>query len=380
MRLPGAGEHRLLSPPQLRQFRAALLVAFELVPAFDAMLLVQLGRNRQHITLSNNAPQIVLDVIRRADSEAWTTELLQAARAENPTNPELQAFAETFGLAPGVGTQLELERTIRTANSMLDPVRFRTRLAAIEGQVCRIEIDGADRVAYGTGFLIAADAVMTNYHVIEQVRANTVSPSKVTLRFDYKRANDLVVVNEGTKYGLATGDDWLVDYSEYSPLDEAVEPGDAVPTLDQLDYAVLRVNGTPGDEPIGGAANPSVDAPARKWIELPSTTYPFTPHSSLFMVQHPAAEPLQVALDNDAIIAAKPNGTRVRYSTNSAKGSSGSPCFDANWNLIALHHAGDPNFEKLHQPTFNQGVPISTIVTRLKARGTLDKLGLAVGQ
>jgi len=34
--------------------------------------------------------------------------------------------------------------------------------------------------------------------------------------------------------------------------------------------------------------------------------------------------------------------TRVRYDANSKAGSSGSPCFDGDLRLVALHHAHDP--------------------------------------
>ena len=53
------------------------------------------------------------------------------------------------------------------------------------------------------------------------------------------------------------------------------------------------------------------------------------------------------------------NATRVRHRTNTAGGSSGSPSFDGNWNLLALHHTGDPSF--LTMPKYNQGVMIDAI-------------------
>jgi V8-like Glu-specific endopeptidase len=64
--------------------------------------------------------------------------------------------------------------------------------------------------------------------------------------------------------------------------------------------------------------------------------------------------------------------TRVRYRTNTEGGSSGSPCFDADWNLIALHHLGDPNFST---PTYNQGIPFTAIVDLLEKREKKHLLG-----
>jgi V8-like Glu-specific endopeptidase len=66
------------------------------------------------------------------------------------------------------------------------------------------------------------------------------------------------------------------------------------------------------------------------------------------------------------------NRTRVRYATNTEDGSSGSPCFNATWGLIALHHFGEPNVKPA---TYNQGVPIDVIRDRLARVGRADALG-----
>jgi V8-like Glu-specific endopeptidase len=50
----------------------------------------------------------------------------------------------------------------------------------------------------------------------------------------------------------------------------------------------------------------------------------------------------------------------LRYTTNTQPGSSGSPVFDFEWNLVALHHLGDPAFDKL-TAEFNQGIPANAI-------------------
>ena len=59
---------------------------------------------------------------------------------------------------------------------------------------------------------------------------------------------------------------------------------------------------------------------------------------------------------------------------NTLKGSSGAPCFDAQWNLVALHHAGDPDFDDFHQPEYNQGIPIKAIHEYLNEQGITDIL------
>ena len=63
--------------------------------------------------------------------------------------------------------------------------------------------------------------------------------------------------------------------------------------------------------------------------------------------------------------------TRVRYRTNTLTGSSGSPCFDVDWNFIALHHAGEPGTEAKS----NEGIPVDTLLALMTKRGTAKHLG-----
>ncbi len=65
------------------------------------------------------------------------------------------------------------------------------------------------------------------------------------------------------------------------------------------------------------------------------------------------------------VVAFNGAGTRVRYDANSRDGSSGSPVFDTDLQLVALHHARDPH----EPPSWNQAVPIGTVRADWAARG-----------
>ena len=369
-----------LSDQQYNEFFKSLSQAYNLA-RFDLMLRLWLGVDREAIALGDARDEIFMRVIDEFQRREKTTELVVAARLANPDNQTLFGFAQKLGLAPmtvvnegallkPTSNQTLLERKVRDSNSSLDPVKWRTQLYAVEGQVCRIEIQTSLKTFYGTGFLVNADTVLTNYHVMEDVIAKSIKPQDVVLRFDYKVLADGTTINSGVVCRLAAGDKWLIHHSEYSPLDEVIDPPPGEnPDSEHLDYALLRLSEDIGNKPIGVDA--VAGAPPRGWIKLAENGYPFPASTALNIAQHPQGEPLKVVLDTEAVIGVNGNGTRVRYRTNTEHGSSGSPCFNMNWELVALHHSGDPNYEELHQPTYNQGIPTDAIY-RLLSKNKLE--------
>jgi hypothetical protein len=261
---------------------------------------------------------------------------------------------------------------IRKELRFIDITRWRERLGEIEAQVCRVEVAGGPML-FGTAFLVGPDLVLTNHHVVASVLEGSRSPRDILLRFDYRRASDGVTLNEGTTFQLPSAD-WLLASGPPSPVDWIVDPGDSVPDTDHLDYALLRLEGAPGREPVN-FQQAIRDDPPRGWLMVPTVDVAFEPDTPLFIVQHPSAGPLKLALDTRAVVGLNANRTRVRYRTNTEHGSSGSPCFDADWKLVALHHGGDPNFDPLHRPEWNEGIPISAIYRQLPetARQSLNQ-------
>jgi hypothetical protein len=179
-------------------------------------------------------------------------------------------------------------------------------------------------------------------------------------------------VNSGKEYRLVTtDDDWLVDHSPYSQVDLEADPKPGPPEPDKLDYALLLVDGGPGDEVL--LQVPGEEPTKRGWLEVSEAIHPFETGTPLFIVQHPKGNPLKLAFDTDAVIGVFGDGQRVRYKTNTEPGSSGSPVFDENWNLVALHHSGDP--EGRLPPQYNEGIPMSAILALLKQRQVDSYLG-----
>lgn len=367
----------MLTNVQEGQLIEALLSAYLTPNELREMVRVRLGKNLYEFTLGDTLKEIVFKLVERAESDGWTAQLITAARESRPGNPLLLAFSQQFGLASTNLPRNAVEKMLKGASGFLDVDKWRTRLGEIETQVCRIEIKTNLGWSYGTGFLVGSESVITNYHVVEAVirgekneataEGAYATHQDVVLRFDYKVLADGNEINPGTKYRLVDdAQSWLIDSSPNNA------PG-TTPRVDELDYALLRVEGVPGDSTVGDKSES--DAPKRGWVTILTQTYKFVKDARVLIMQHPEAEPLKLALDPGGIVGVNANNTRVQYAVITEPGSSGSPCFNINWDLIALHHSGDPSPD----PTYNEGIPIGAILQAIEqhgAKGTLGKMNL----
>jgi hypothetical protein len=341
---------------QYQQLVEALINAFPNTNALDQMLQFRLGKDLAVLAaLPNPIGQVAFEVVGVANAEGWTARLIVAARESRPGNPKLLKLGQDFGLTAATA---QLERKIRDDLSFLDINVWRTRLGEIEAQVCRVETPDS----MGTGFLLGPDVVITNYHVMKNVIKHPTQAAKVVLRFDYKKLADGTTLNPGTPFRLVANN-WLIDESPYSQVDLLVDPGNQTPTGEELDYALLRVEDEPGNQAVAGdKAEPG--APKRKWVIPKEPAAPLPLDAPVFIVQHPEAWPLKLAMDTKSVLEINGNSTRVRYRTNTEPGSSGSPVFNEQWELAALHHSGDRSIV----PVFNQGIPFAAILNLLEKR------------
>ena len=332
---------------------------------FRLLLKTKLDKNFYALTSSSSKFRIqVFDIIENANSKLWHLDLLTALTDENSNNDELLKFASEF-IQTNANTS-NLEKIVNDYSNFYPPDVLRTKLFELENQVCQIEFDSFPA---GTGFLVGHDKVLTNYHVMEAVFENIINASSVKCRFDYKVTTDSNKIYDGTFVSLSS--DPVLAYSKYSQKDLVHTPTSESWGEEELDYCLIQLERSIGKEipGINRTGTPltqsSGNEDIRGWVHFKDTDLSYDPNSPIFIMQHPKRQALKLSmgrLDKNPMNA---NKTRFRYDANTLRGSSGSPCFNHNWNWIGIHHAGDPDWE----PEYNQGIPIELIIKSLQTHG-----------
>jgi len=337
--------------------------------------------------------QIIEEYNRRDQVEL----LVRAARIYNPTNGELYQVAQSLGWATQVSTHIGdkaapvppdgLEKLVRRRVLLLPAKETREQMMRVEGRMCIVErkMGGGKGKALGSGFLIGPDTVLTNYHVVMHYLYGS-QAQNLQVRFDASPSTGLV----------REAGDGVVFAVEEIPANRSFTKGDALnlkgaPADDELDFAILVLTEDAGSAQIGGGIVGAEEEMQRGWIKMPGTDPAFEPGDPLIIYQYPCGRRLMMAIDTEAVVETAWDGMRLRYRNNTEHGSSGSPVFDMNWNLVALHHAGGPSDDPTgYDPCssfgeddpgralaeFNQGIPIAHIHTYI----TLKKLDYLLGE
>jgi hypothetical protein len=340
--------NKRLDGKQKKQFLEALDAAFtfeELEQMFSEILDKKITGIVMPTGLS--FPEVLWKIIDKAERESWTALLLQTALISRPEDNQLITFAEQFGsvvITPPLKDISSLssgfERIVTTA-PMHEYDSFLQGLWEHGSQICRID-DNDNHV--GTGFLVGPDLIMTCYHVWEGISSSDTFKC---------------IFDSGTKsersYQLAHK--YKINGSKYS-LEEELMNGKAS-TSNLLDYVLLQLNGKPGYEPVKRLFQEKHSQ--RGWITPTVQNHPFLPDSPLYILHYPSLllsgksqrspVTLRLSLEEHAILES--NEMSVKYKTNTVGGSSGSPCFNAKWELVAMHQMGGS--------TYNQGIPFAAI-------------------
>ncbi|GAA0960869.1 DNA/RNA non-specific endonuclease [Virgisporangium aurantiacum] len=242
-----------------------------------------------------------------------------------PVSPAAIAVGDPAAIAAAGAI---LERIIQTDDLL--GVGYLDGGVAAARAVGRVNIrDERGRLAgYGTGFLVAAGLLLTNHHVLPDARVARFS----SVEFDYQDGPD----------GRAL------------PLQGfRLDPGRLFLADKNLDFALVAVAATPSALARFGF-NRLLGAEGKAIVG-----------DFVTIVQHPGGEKKQIAIRENRIVDLVDEF--VHYETDTEPGSSGSPVFNDQWEVVALHHAAvpTPNSDELGG-MINEGVRVSRLLAHLR--------------
>lgn len=161
---------------------------------------------------------------------------------------------------------------------------------------------GAEMIFNGTGWALGRHHIITNHHVINARRQGALAASE----------EDFLKQGSHTRIRF--------DFDDKDAQGEQVLSAAVVAWNRDLDYAVLRTEGEHGRTPLRRTAGR---------FEMTSD------HIPVNIIQHPDGGPKMIALRNNLVT--KSTDSDVCYLTDTKLGSSGSPVFNDEWSVVALH-------------------------------------------
>ncbi|MCP4419297.1 MAG: hypothetical protein GY805_22005 [Chloroflexi bacterium] len=178
--------------------------------------------------------------------------------------------------------------------------------------ICRIQIRASNgcHSGFGTGFMVSPTLLMTNHHVLER---------------------KLLAIRSLAEFNFEDDINFLPKASKVFQLD----PDKFFYNDRALDFALVAVKPQAID-----------NTPLTRFghLNLVSQSGKALVEEFVSIIQHPNGGDKQIALRNNRILNYIEDF--VHYEADTQRGSSGSPVFNDQWEVVALHHAGVPKRNK----------------------------------
>lgn len=233
---------------------------------------------------------------------------------------------------------LAMERIINRSD--LFPIAHLQAGLDVSKAVCRISIrsQSGQLQSYGTGFLVAPNLLLTNNHVLETPEAAMYAVAE----FNYE------------------------DDVRFMPLDIIsfrLDPEALFITDEALDFTLVAV------EENNQHAIPLTDFGYLPLLPKPGK---ILEGEYVTIIQHPNGGPKAITIRENEVKFI--SSDFVHYVSDTEPGSSGSPVFNDQWVVVALHHAGIPDPKDPTKWIANEGIRISSIIQHLsEARSSLEE-------
>lgn len=201
-------------------------------------------------------------------------------------------------------------------------------------------VTNKEGVRMGTGFLVPGSVFgeegllfVTNAHVISVTLPNAISYADARITFEIEADSGMPPCQ----------------VQEVLFTSEPGQLGGVADSPGKLDVTICRLSRTPSN---------AVGLPMAAAIPWPS------PRTKAFIVGHPRAGELQFSLQDSVLLDVCTHERLMHYRTPTDPGSSGSPVFNKEWEVVALHHAGSQTCPRLSGAgcyEANEGITLQSI-------------------
>ncbi len=165
-------------------------------------------------------------------------------------------------------------------------------------------------IGFGTGFMVSPRLLFTNNHVLE----NSADAKFSQIEFNFQKnwnGDDLGSIIFDLQPDVFFLTDPTLDYSLVAVKESSVSSSGSIQKISEIGWNLLIEE--ENKVIIGECLN---------------------------IIQHPNGEPKQIALRENKLVDRLESF--LHYETDTAPGSSGSPVFNDQWEVVALHHSGVP--------------------------------------
>jgi endonuclease G, mitochondrial len=256
---------------------------------------------------ATNQPSEVDRQARKILAEAIRAEkpLIKSITAGNKLDPaeNLEKRRETISAKALEPVNFAYERAIGKNDSLYS--NFAELVALTKRKVGRIVvIKGGEKESYATGFMVSPRLLLTNWHVFQNKEMADESEVHFFYEYDALGHPGSPVIFKFDATGFFN--DKILDYCFV-----AVQPMDVTGTvpLERIGYLYL-------DKTLGKIGDIDVE--------------------KLNIIHHPLGDYKQISIRENTFKGI--GNTTITYVTDTAPGSSGSPVFNDQWQVVGLHH------------------------------------------
>ena len=249
-------------------------------------------------------------VERRAEREAGLRRLVEQGPGAADPPVRQMLWTQRQANKAAMGLPAFTERVIGTRD--FTAFAPSTQAAAAAASVARITtIPDGGYIAQGvaTGLLLPDSLLLTNHHVFPD------ATYAAGYAANFKHVADDRGLSEGVFFELDPQAFYLSD--------------------PQFDFAIVAV------KPKGLKGE---DLAAIESTRLIETIGKVLTGMAVDIIQHPEGGPRQFAVTNNRLVDIMPEGF-LHYETDTERGSSGSPVYNTDWEIIALHHSAVPDIK-----------------------------------